>query len=139
MGKKGGAKKDVAKKEAKKARQEAKANKSAKKRAGKEAKASGEDDIDKILEEFAAQEAKKTEITVTPCPQPSPRANFTMTALPSGEMLLFGGEFFDGDRNTCYNELFRWNVEANAWRQISSPNSPLPRCSHQAALYRSVL
>lgn len=47
-------------------------------------------------------------MTVTVCEAPpSPRANFTVTALQSGEMILFGGEYFDGQDNTCYNDLFR--------------------------------
>lgn len=39
---------------------------------------------------------------------PSPRANFTVTSLPSGDMILFGGECFDGQDTKCFNELFRW-------------------------------
>ena len=38
---------------------------------------------------------------------PSPRANFTVTSLPSGEMVLFGGEYFDGQDTRCFNKLFR--------------------------------
>jgi hypothetical protein len=26
-------------------------------------------------------------------------------------MLLFGGEYCDGEQTTVYNELFRWNIE----------------------------
>lgn len=33
----------------------------------------------------------------------------------------------------------RWNVEKNEWRQIESPNTPPPRCSHQAAFFRDHL
>ena len=28
-----------------------------------------------------------------------------------GEMLMFGGEFCDGEGTTVFNELYRWNVE----------------------------
>lgn len=38
---------------------------------------------------------------------PSPRANFTVTSLPTGDMVLFGGEYFDGQDAKCFNELFR--------------------------------
>jgi hypothetical protein len=31
--------------------------------------------------------------------------------LPLGEMLMFGGEFCDGEGTTVFNDLFRWNVE----------------------------
>ncbi|CAM9602975.1 unnamed protein product, partial [Choristocarpus tenellus] len=47
-------------------------------------------------------------VTVTSCESPPcPRANFTVTSLPSGDIMLFGGEYFDGQDTTCYNELYR--------------------------------
>jgi N-acetylneuraminic acid mutarotase len=54
----------------------------------------------------------------------------------AGEMLLFGGEFCDGETTTVYNELFRWHVERNEWKQIESLNTPPPRCSHQAVHFK---
>ncbi|CAM9721129.1 unnamed protein product [Chrysoparadoxa australica] len=132
MGKKGG--KDAAKKEAKKARQEAKHAKSSKKRASKEA---GGEDIEAILADILKKEAAKTAVTVSIADvPPTPRANFSFTSLPSGDLIVFGGEFYDGANNTCYNDLYRWNPERNEWRHIESPNTPPPRCSHQAVYYR---
>lgn len=32
--------------------------------------------------------------------------------------------------------MYRWTVERNEWRLVESPNSPPPRCSHQAACYK---
>ena len=29
----------------------------------------------------------------------------------SGEMLMFGGEYCDGEGTTVFNDLLRWNVE----------------------------
>lgn len=133
MGKKEDAK---AKEIAKKARQAAKVEKTSKKRDKKELKETGEKDIDLILAEFAAKELTKTAITITVCPQPSRRVNFSMTALANGEMLMFGGEHFDGDHTEVYNDLFRWNVEKNEWKQIESLNTPPPRCSHQAIFFK---
>ncbi|KAG7380254.1 kelch domain containing 4 [Phytophthora pseudosyringae] len=147
-------------------RQEAKKAKQTAKSAKKDRKALGtdEDDIELILQEFRKKDAARTHVTVEAAPQPTPRANFTLSALPSGEMLLFGGEYFDGDVNVCYNDVFKWNLDAEqvldaaqvaqavqaapseaealrdaAWRSISSPNSPPPRCSHQSAVYRDHL
>ncbi|CAN0456779.1 unnamed protein product, partial [Hapterophycus canaliculatus] len=49
------------------------------------------------------------QVTVTVCEgPPSPRANFTVTSLPNGDMILFGGECFDGQDTKCFNELFRF-------------------------------
>lgn len=126
---------DAVKKEAKKARQAAKQQKTSAKRTKKEAKESGED-IESILKEFSAKEAAKTAVTISAAQQPSRRANFTMTALPGGDMLMFGGEYFDGDRAEVYSDVYRWSVDKNEWRLIESLNTPPPRCSHQAVFYQ---
>ncbi|CAM9309596.1 unnamed protein product [Ascophyllum nodosum] len=137
-GSKGGAKQEA--KELKKKKQEEKASKAAKKRSGKDAQEAGEDDIEAILAEIFAKEEQKAAVTISMCEgPPSPRANFTVTSMPTGDIILFGGEYFDGQDTTCFNELFRWNVEKNEWRQIESPNTPPPRCSHQAAFFRDHL
>ncbi|KAL3661597.1 hypothetical protein V7S43_013357 [Phytophthora oleae] len=151
---------------AKAQRQEAKKVKQTAKSAKKDRKALGtdEEDIELILQEFRKKDAERTQVTIEAAPQPTPRANFTLSALPSGEMLLFGGEYFDGDVNVCYNDVFKWNLDVKqpldvdeveqavkaapseaealrdaAWKSISSPNSPPPRCSHQSAVYRDHL
>ncbi|KAI9912616.1 hypothetical protein PsorP6_006206 [Peronosclerospora sorghi] len=152
------AKKKSAEKAAAKAqRQEAKKVKQSAKSAKRERKALGteEEDIELILREFRRKDAERTHVTIETVSQPSPRANFTLSALHSGEMLMFGGEYFDGDVNACYNDVFKWNPDVEtkkqtlnddeetpqdaAWRSISSPNTPPPRCSHQAAVYRDHL
>ncbi|RLN20101.1 hypothetical protein BBJ28_00016935, partial [Nothophytophthora sp. Chile5] len=150
---------------AKAQRVEAKKAKQSQKGAKKDRKALGdeEEDIELILQEFLKKDALKTQVTVEPSSQPSPRANFTLSGLPSGEMLLFGGEYFDGDVNVCFNDVFKWNLDVGpaveggeaeaaapaasdsealrdaAWKAISSPNSPPPRCSHQSAVFRDHL
>ncbi len=137
------------------------------------------------------------------CSVPSPRTNFTLTAIHGGDFLLFGGEYYDGAEAKCYNDLYRyvvtpgdgsnggiqfttpfqfailstsggreysdmqpfieissreccpcvsvygcltltycfiiipsqsWSRDNNAWKKIESPNTPAPRCSHQAAV-----
>lgn len=126
---------DPAKLQAKKARQAAKQEKTSTKRVKKELKDGGEVDIEAIIAEFAAKDAARSQVTITPSAQPSRRANFSMTALANGEMLLFGGESCDGERTEVFNELFRWNVEKDEWKMIESLNTPPPRCSHQAVMY----
>ncbi len=55
-------------------------------------------------------------VTVSVCEgPPSPRANFTVTSLPTGDMILFGGECFDGQDTKCFNELFRCALRAVCW------------------------
>ena len=35
-----------------------------------------------------------------------------------------------------YGDLYRYDVEKNEWKLISSPNSPPPRSSHQAVAWK---
>jgi len=139
MGKKD-KKTDKDKQIAKQLKKQLKSEKVATKRERKEKNAlenDGEEDIEKILKDLAAKEKEKTAVTVTvSLDPPSARANCTMTALPNGDVILFGGEFCDGQSTVVYNDLYRWNVDKNEWKHIESPNSPPPRCSHQSVFYR---
>ena len=133
----GGKKKiDKAKTDAKKQRQNLKADKVASKRSKKECKEAGEEDIESIIASFTRRDSERTAVTTTPCEQPSPRSNFSMTPLPNGELLMFGGEVCDGEGTTVFNDVFRWNLEKQTWKLIESPNTPPPRCSHQAVYFR---
>jgi N-acetylneuraminic acid mutarotase len=49
-------------------------------------------------------------------------------------LVLFGGEYWNGDAVRVYNDLFLYNIKTNEWKQVSSPNTPPPRCSHQAVV-----
>lgn len=87
-----------------------------------------------------AKDAEKVAVSVEVVPHPSPRAAFSLTAWPAGgELVLFGGEFYDGKNCRCFNDLFRYHLEKNEWRQIDSPNSPPPRCAHQSVMYKDNL
>jgi hypothetical protein len=65
---------------------------------------------------------------------PSPRAHASLTAHPlaAAELVLFGGECYDGRRCVFYNDLYRYHTERRTWRRVTSPNAPGPRSSHQA-------
>lgn len=133
MGKKD--KKDKGKQAEKKAKKDLKQQKSANKRAKKE-KDDDEEDIESIINAFQAKESAKTAVSITLCDPPSPRANASMTVLPSGDLLMFGGEFCDGAKTEVFNDLYRWNIDKNEWKKIESLNTPPPRCSHQAVAFR---
>ena len=135
MGKKD--KKGEAAKEARAVRQLKKAEKGEKKggKADGEGDEEAEDDIDAILAEFARKEEKKTAVHVSLAEQPSARANFSLTPLPNGDMVMFGGEFCDGAGTTVFNDVLRWNVDKAEWRKVDSLNTPPPRCSHQALFF----
>lgn len=132
-------KKNKEKSNVKKQKQIEKQIKNSKKKADKQAKKEGEESIESILNEIVKKDLHRTAISVSESKQPSRRINFTLTSLPNGDAILFGGEYFDGEVNVCYNELYRWSVDTNTWKCIESPNTPPPRCSHQAVLYRDFL
>lgn len=57
--------------------------------------------------EFARQDQMHREVTVTKCPQPSPRVNMSLLPHPERpELFMFGGEFCNGNKTFLYNDLF---------------------------------
>lgn len=105
-------------------------------------KISLEDDIDAILLSIQKEEAKKKEVHIEEnVPAPSPRSNCTMTLNPlkDTELILYGGEFYNGNKTFVYGDLYRYDVEKHAWKSISSPNSPPPRSAHQSVAWKNFL
>lgn len=102
------------------------------------------EDIDSLLTAF--QEDLKAAYKVTAeaeAPAPSRRANASLSVVPgsSGELILFGGEAFDGQRVAMFNDLYRIlpdDAESSVkWMRVTSPNAPGPRSSHQAVIMPS--
>ena len=71
-------------------------------------------------------------MTEVVCEPPSPRASATLIGSPSNsnELLLFGGEYYNGSLATFYNDLYIYLINRDEWRKVTSPNSPLPRSGH---------
>ena len=112
---------------------EAKATKSEAKREKRQANAKDEEDLDALLAEFRSMQAAQTTVKEEVVPPPSPRANATLTVHPTKEeLLLFGGERYDGRKNIFYAELYRYTPKRNEWKKVSCPTSPPPRSAHQA-------
>lgn len=44
---------------------------------------------------------------------------------------MFGGELFDGQKTTLFNDLYFYNVPKNEWKLLKSPGGPTPRSGHQ--------
>ncbi|TKY73605.1 Kelch domain-containing protein 4 [Spatholobus suberectus] len=119
----------TAKAEEKKARRETK-------------KLSPEDDIDAILLSIQKEEAKKKEVHVDDnVPAPSPRSNCSLAVNPlkETELILYGGEFYNGNKTFVYGDLYRYDVEKLEWKLVSSPNSPPPRSAHQAVAWKNYI
>jgi len=120
---------------------ERKTAKGEEKRARREARKVGEeDDIDAILRSIQKEEAKKKEVHVEEnVPAPSPRSNCSLTINPlkETELILYGGEFYNGTKTFVYGDLYRYDVEKNEWKLVSSPNSPPPRSAHQTIAWKN--
>ncbi|XP_053740902.1 kelch domain-containing protein 4 isoform X1 [Synchiropus splendidus] len=94
-----------------------------------------EEDLEALIAEFQSLDARKTQVVETACPPPSPRLQASLSAHPDkDELILFGGEFFNGKRTFLYNDLFFYNIKKNSWTKCEIPNPPPPRCSHQAVV-----
>uniref|UniRef100_A0A8C5D0Z7 Kelch domain-containing protein 4 n=1 Tax=Gouania willdenowi TaxID=441366 RepID=A0A8C5D0Z7_GOUWI len=94
-----------------------------------------EEDLEALIAEFQSLDAKKTQVVETTCPPPSPRLSASLSAHPEkDELILFGGEFFNGKKTYLYNDLFFYNIKKNSWVKSEIPNPPPPRCSHQAVV-----
>jgi hypothetical protein len=89
-------------------------------------------DIDAVLASYAQEQARFLKVTEQTCDAPSPRSSSTVLASPfsRNEIFIFGGEYFDGTLATFFNDLFVYLIDRGEWRQVTSPNSPLPRSGH---------
>ncbi|KAJ5093846.1 hypothetical protein N7456_009707 [Penicillium angulare] len=119
----------VAAKQSKKSAQKEKKTKGK----GKDADSDVEDaDLDAILAQYAEEQAKFLKVTEVPSEPPAPRSSATILASPSNrnELLLFGGEYYDGTHATFFNNLYVHLIDRGEWREVTSPNSPLPRSGH---------
>jgi hypothetical protein len=118
----------------KKQKQEKKAEKKAKVKASKMEGSDVEDvDLDAVLEEYKKQQEQFLKITETVADGP-PRARSAATFLAnpsnSNQLLLFGGEYFNGSLATFFNDLMIYYIDRDEWRCVTSPNAPLPRSGH---------
>ncbi|KAL8434626.1 hypothetical protein ACSSS7_003024 [Eimeria intestinalis] len=86
--------------------------------------------LQQLEEEQRQRQLSKTQVTL--CNQPSPRAHGSLTLLPSGDLLLFGGESYDGKKVRVYGDLFKWDLDKSEWRRLEAPEMPKARCAHQA-------
>lgn len=118
----------------KKAKQEKKADKKAKTKAAKIDGSDAEDvDLDEVLAEYQrAQEQflKITEVVADAPPKPRAASCFLASPSNSNQLLLFGGEYFNGALATFFNDLHIYYIDKDLWKTVTSPNAPLPRSGH---------
>lgn len=122
-------------KAAKAAKQEKKAGKKDKKVANKNQDVDSdaeEVDLDAVLAQYAKEQEQYHAITEVASEPPAARTSSTMIASPvnENELFMFGGEYFNGATAKFFNDLLVYNIKQDAWKKVTSPNSPLPRSGH---------
>ncbi|XP_014674445.1 PREDICTED: kelch domain-containing protein 4-like isoform X1 [Priapulus caudatus] len=128
-----GKKKDKAKKLKGADKTAMKTDRKVNKKIKKEMTEKGEDDIEQLIANFVEQDKKRAQITEEIAEPPSPRCNMSLTPHPENdELLMFGGEFFNGNKTFMYNDLYVYSIKHDEWRLVKTPLVPPPRCSHQA-------
>jgi hypothetical protein len=135
MGKdKKGSEAKKAKKAEKKQKQEKKADKKAKAKSAKMEGSDAEDvDLDQMMDEWKRQQEEFQKITETVAEtSPKPRSSSTLLASPanSNQLLLFGGENYNGAIANFFNDLHVYYIDRDEWHTVTSPNAPLPRSGH---------
>lgn len=104
------------------------AEKAASKMAKKDQKAEGMEELESLIAQFQELDKKKTTFSEETTGQPSPRSNLSVTAHPDkDELILFGGEYYNGNQTTMYNDVFIYNIKKSEWTKQIIPNSPPPR------------
>ncbi|KAH8739293.1 hypothetical protein FG386_000050 [Cryptosporidium ryanae] len=114
----------------------------------------GIEDIVKTIEKLdfntpLRNEGDKIQCIVINSERPSPRISSSYNIHPiSGELIIFGGEFYDGREARCFHDLYKWNLEKNEWKKVVIENKvskdgyfggPKPRCSHQGVIFGEYL
>ncbi|CAF1650114.1 unnamed protein product, partial [Didymodactylos carnosus] len=94
----------------------------------------GEENVEQLISKHIQNDEKIAVITEEPVDiPPSRRANGSFSEHPlKDELILFGGEFFDGKITTMYNDLYLYDIKKQQWKHVISPQPPAPRSGHQA-------
>lgn len=115
------------------------------KKAGDGAAAEGfnnEEAIEVTLKRIQKTQGKlKTVEEVQSVSPPTPRVNVVFVPHPErdNEMILFGGEFWNGEATEAYNDTYFFNAKKNAWARLSAAVNPAPRSSSQGVVYKHYL
>lgn len=72
---------------------------------------------------------------------PTPRVNVVMCAHPcrENELIIFGGEFFNGEITEAYNDLYFFHIKRGTWAKLSTSVNPAPRSSSQGIVYKDYM
>ncbi|KAK0731585.1 hypothetical protein B0H67DRAFT_597435 [Lasiosphaeris hirsuta] len=117
----------------KKAKADSKKAKLAEKKQKQEKKAEEKAKVKATKAAGSSSDVEDVDLDDSPRPssRPPPRARATACFLANpadrNQLLLFGGEYFNGALATFSNDLMVYNIDRDEWRAVTSPNAPLPR------------
>jgi len=95
-----------------------------------------QEDLEQVIKELEEADRKKNSINEDLLKDgPSRRANFSLCAhTDRDEIIMFGGEYFNGAKTYVYGDLVVYNLKKKTWVKIQAPGAAPPRCAHQAVL-----
>ncbi|KAK7987815.1 hypothetical protein PG989_008130 [Apiospora arundinis] len=106
----------------KKQKQEKKAQKKEKVKNAKVEGSDAEDvDLEAVLEQYRKEQEQFLKVTEDVSDVPPQATN---------QLLLFGGENYNGAIAHFYNDLNIYYTDKDEWHRVTSPNAPLPRSGH---------
>lgn len=72
---------------------------------------------------------------------PTPRVNVVMCPHPTreSEIIIFGGEFFNGEITEAFNEVYFYHTKRCSWSKLSTAVNPAPRSSSQGIVYKQYM
>lgn len=111
-----------------------KAQKDPKKRRRNES--SDSEDLDVIVETFKKsqkQDSAKPSFEVVDAREVMARVNCAVQGFNEG-ILIFGGEWTDGNTTRFFGELLRYNISKDQWKVIRRGTAPTPRSSTQSVV-----
>lgn len=87
------------------------------------------------------EQRKRATVEKENVPPPSPRANvvFVPHPLKDQELVVFGGELWNGDTTVAYNDTYLYDVGKQRWAKVDTPVNPSPRSSAQGVVYKHFL
>lgn len=91
----------------------------------------GEKGISAIMASFREElGSKKQSNDIIPIPSPRLHSTLIQNPLNSNELVLFGGEYYDGITCHFYADFIKYSINEKQWKSL--PYGPSPRSSHQS-------
>lgn len=91
----------------------------------------GEKGISAIIASFREELAsKKQNSDIISIPSPRLHSTLTPNPLNNNELVLFGGEYYDGSTSNFYADFIKYSIKEKQWKSL--PYGPPPRSSHQS-------